>query len=71
MNAWKERIEERRQKLTKLTDPRLLTVRTNISMRGRLDRQNRLRLKRTAESRAPTSVLTRFRPPKCVCRPST
>ena len=43
MNEWKERIEERRQKLTKLTDPRLLTLRTNISMvEGDMDRQNRL-----------------------------
>ena len=43
MNEWKERIEERRQKLVKLTDPRLLTLRTNISMvEGDMDRQNRL-----------------------------
>src|SRR5687767_9299698 len=43
MNEWKERIEERRQKLTKLTDPRLLTLRTNISMvEGDMDRHNRL-----------------------------
>ena len=43
MNEWKDRIEERRQKLTKLTDPRLLTLRTNISMvEGDMDRQNRL-----------------------------
>jgi uncharacterized protein involved in exopolysaccharide biosynthesis len=43
MNEWKERIEERKQKLTNLTDPRLLTLRTNISMaEGDMDRQNRL-----------------------------
>lgn len=43
MNEWKDRIEERRQKLTKLTDPRLLTLRTNVSMvEGDMDRQNRL-----------------------------
>ena len=43
MNEWKERIEERRQKLTQLTDPRLLTLRTNIAMaEGDMDRQNRL-----------------------------
>jgi polysaccharide chain length determinant protein (PEP-CTERM system associated) len=40
---WKNRIEERRQKLTKLTDPRLLTLRTNIQMvEGDMDRQQRL-----------------------------
>jgi polysaccharide chain length determinant protein (PEP-CTERM system associated) len=43
LNDWKDRIEERKQKLTKLTDPRLLTLRTNISMvEGDMDRQNRL-----------------------------
>ena len=43
MNDWKDRIEDRKQKLTKLTDPRLLTLRTNISMiEGDMDRQNRL-----------------------------
>jgi polysaccharide chain length determinant protein (PEP-CTERM system associated) len=40
---WKNRIEERRQKLTKLTDPRLMTLRTNIQMvEGDMDRQGRL-----------------------------
>jgi polysaccharide chain length determinant protein (PEP-CTERM system associated) len=40
---WKNRIEERRQKLTKLTDPRLMTLRTNIQMiEGDMDRQSRL-----------------------------
>ncbi|HEV2904159.1 MAG TPA: GNVR domain-containing protein, partial [Pyrinomonadaceae bacterium] len=40
---WKNRIEERRQKLTKLTDPRLMTLRTNIQMvEGDMDRQQRL-----------------------------
>ncbi|HLQ44343.1 MAG TPA: hypothetical protein VK137_06420, partial [Planctomycetaceae bacterium] len=29
---WKTRIEERRQKLTQLSDPRILTLRTNIAM---------------------------------------
>jgi len=43
INDWKDRIEERKQKLTKLSDPRLLTLRTNISMvEGDMDRQNRL-----------------------------
>jgi polysaccharide chain length determinant protein (PEP-CTERM system associated) len=43
LNDWKDRIEERKQKLTKLTDPRLLTLRTNISMvEGDMDRQGRL-----------------------------
>ena len=40
---WKNRIEERRQKLTKLTDPRLMTLRTNIQMvEGDMDRHGRL-----------------------------
>jgi len=40
---WKSRIEERRQKLTKLTDPRLMTLKTNIQMvEGDMDRQQRL-----------------------------
>ena len=43
LNEWKDRIEDRKQKLTKLTDPRLLTLRTNISMvEGDMDRQGRL-----------------------------
>src|SRR2546423_1211074 len=43
LNDWKDRIEERKQKLTKLSDPRLLTLRTNISMaEGDMDRQQRL-----------------------------
>ena len=43
LNDWKDRIEDRKQKLTKLTDPRLLTLRTNISMvEGDMDRQGRL-----------------------------
>jgi polysaccharide chain length determinant protein (PEP-CTERM system associated) len=43
MNDWKDRIEDRKQKLTKLSDPRLLTLRTNISMaEGDMDRQGRL-----------------------------
>jgi polysaccharide chain length determinant protein (PEP-CTERM system associated) len=43
MNDWKDRIEDRKQKLTNLTDPRLLTLRTNISMvEGDMDRQGRL-----------------------------
>ena len=43
MNDWRDRIEDRKQKLTKLTDPRLLTLRTNISMvEGDMDRQGRL-----------------------------
>ena len=32
INDWKSRIEERRQKLTKLSDPRLLTLKTQITM---------------------------------------
>ncbi|HKP37108.1 MAG TPA: GNVR domain-containing protein [Pyrinomonadaceae bacterium] len=40
---WKNRIEERKQKLTKLTDPRVMTLRTNIQMaEGDMDRQQRL-----------------------------
>lgn len=43
LNDWKDRIEDRKQKLTKLSDPRLLTLRTNISMaEGDTDRQQRL-----------------------------
>jgi len=43
LNDWKDRIEDRKQKLTRLTDPRLLTLRTNISMvEGDMDRQARL-----------------------------
>ncbi len=43
MDEWKSRIEDRKQKLTKLTDPRLLTLRTNITMvEGDMDRQQRL-----------------------------
>jgi polysaccharide chain length determinant protein (PEP-CTERM system associated) len=43
LEDWKTRIEERKQKLTKLTDPRLLTLRTNISMvEGDMDRQSRM-----------------------------
>ena len=43
IDDWKDRIEERKQKLTKLSDPRLLTLRTNISMvEGDMDRQQRL-----------------------------
>src|SRR5437764_11193540 len=41
--GWKARIEDRKQKLTKLSDPRLLTLRTNIAMaEGDMDRQQRL-----------------------------
>jgi succinoglycan biosynthesis transport protein ExoP len=32
INDWKARIEERKQKLVKLTDPRILTLKTNIAM---------------------------------------
>jgi succinoglycan biosynthesis transport protein ExoP len=32
ISDWKARIEERRQKLTKLSDPRLLTLKTQIAM---------------------------------------
>jgi polysaccharide chain length determinant protein (PEP-CTERM system associated) len=32
IDDWKTRIEERRQKLTKLSDPRLLTLKTQIAM---------------------------------------
>ncbi len=43
LNDWKDRIEDRKQKLTKLSDPRLLTLRTNISMaEGDMDRQQRM-----------------------------
>src|SRR5256885_4147961 len=43
MDEWKSRIEDRKQKLTKLSDPRLLTLRTNIAMaEGDMDRQQRL-----------------------------
>ena len=40
---WKTRIEERKQKLVQLTDPRILTLRTQISMiDGDMDRQRKL-----------------------------
>jgi uncharacterized protein involved in exopolysaccharide biosynthesis len=40
---WKARIEERKEKLAKLTDPRLLTLKTNIAMvDSDQDRQQRL-----------------------------
>jgi len=43
IDDWKARIEERKQKLEQLADPRLLTIRTNISMvEGDMDRQGRL-----------------------------
>ncbi|HEV8139385.1 MAG TPA: GNVR domain-containing protein [Pyrinomonadaceae bacterium] len=43
LNDWKDRIEDRKQKLTRLSDPRLLTLRTNIAMaEGDMDRQARL-----------------------------
>ena len=32
INDWKTRIEERRQKLSQLSDPRILTLKTNIAM---------------------------------------
>ena len=32
IDDWKARIEERKQKLVKLTDPRILTLKTNIAM---------------------------------------
>src|SRR5437667_3420678 len=32
LNDWKDRIEERKQKLTNLTDPRILSLRTQITM---------------------------------------
>ncbi len=32
INDWKTRIEERRQKLARLSDPRILTLKTNIAM---------------------------------------
>jgi succinoglycan biosynthesis transport protein ExoP len=40
---WKTRIEERKQKLVQLTDPRLLTLKTQISMvDGDMDRQQKM-----------------------------
>jgi polysaccharide chain length determinant protein (PEP-CTERM system associated) len=43
LDEWKSLIEERKQKLAKLTDPRLLTLRTNLSMvESDMDRQQRL-----------------------------
>src|SRR5713101_5822692 len=43
IDDWKTRIEERRQKLTKLSDPRLMTLRTNIAMMdGDVARQQKL-----------------------------
>lgn len=40
---WKTRIEERREKLIKLTDPRILTLKTNIAMvDSDMDRQQKL-----------------------------
>lgn len=43
INDWKARVEERKQALIKLSDPRILTLNTNISMvEGDMDRQSRL-----------------------------
>jgi len=43
ISEWKTRIEERRQRLVQLTDPRLLTLRTQISMvDSDMDRQQKL-----------------------------
>lgn len=43
INDWKARVEERKQALIKLSDPRILTLNTNISMvEGDMDRQQRL-----------------------------
>ena len=40
---WKARVEEQREMLTQLTDPRILTLKTNISMMdGDADRQQKL-----------------------------
>jgi polysaccharide biosynthesis transport protein len=40
---WKARIEEKKQKLTQMTDPRILTLKTTIStMEGEVDRQQKL-----------------------------
>lgn len=43
IDDWKARVEERKQALIKLSDPRILTLNTNISMvEGDMDRQGRL-----------------------------
>src|SRR6266849_9943136 len=43
ISDWKARIEERRQKLIQLTDPRILTLKTQISIvDGDMDRQQKL-----------------------------
>jgi len=43
IDDWKARIEERKQKLVKLTDPRILTLKTNIAMvDSDSDRTNKL-----------------------------
>src|SRR5882724_3748234 len=43
INDWKARIEERRQKLIKLSDPRILTLKTNIAMMDSdVERQQKL-----------------------------
>lgn len=43
INDWKTRIEERRQKLSQLSDPRILTLKTNIAMMDSdVDRQQKL-----------------------------
>jgi uncharacterized protein involved in exopolysaccharide biosynthesis len=43
IDDWKARVEERKQALIKLSDPRILTLNTNIKMiEGDMDRQQRL-----------------------------
>lgn len=43
INEWKDRIEERRQKLTQLSDPRIVSLKTQISMMdGDMERQQKI-----------------------------
>jgi protein tyrosine kinase modulator len=43
IDDWKARVEEQKEMLTQLTDPRIMTLKTNISMmEGDTDRQQRL-----------------------------
>jgi hypothetical protein len=65
LNDWKDRIEDRKQKLTRLTDPRLLTLRTNISMvEGDMDRQAVCWKRPTNRSPTSTCASTLFRAQK-------
>jgi len=55
ISEWKTRIEERKQKLTKLSDPRLLTLKTQISM---VDSDSERTQKLLSETNAQIADLT-------------